>query len=54
MVRCRHCGWERSEGVGPHMQATMLVHFAAEDGEGLRPWTSFVDGPVAMEARAQW
>ncbi|OOY14478.1 MaoC family dehydratase N-terminal domain-containing protein [Thioclava sp. DLFJ4-1] len=27
---------------------------AEEDGEGLRLWTSYVDGPVAMEARATW
>jgi 3-methylfumaryl-CoA hydratase len=27
---------------------------AAEDGDALRLWTSYVDGPVAMEARAQW
>jgi len=27
---------------------------AEEDGEGLRLWTSRVDGPVAMEARASW
>lgn len=27
---------------------------AAADGEGLRLWTSGVDGPVAMEARATW
>jgi 3-methylfumaryl-CoA hydratase len=27
---------------------------AEEDGDGLRLWTSYVDGPVAMEARASW
>lgn len=27
---------------------------ATEDGEGMRLWTSYVDGPVAMEARASW
>ncbi|WP_104491036.1 HTD2 family dehydratase [Paracoccus denitrificans] len=27
---------------------------AVEDGEGLRLWTSYADGPVAMEARATW
>ncbi|NHF74473.1 FAS1-like dehydratase domain-containing protein [Paracoccus xiamenensis] len=27
---------------------------AEEDGDGLRLWTSYVDGPVAMEARAAW
>ncbi|NPD17716.1 protein dehydratase [Xinfangfangia sp. D13-10-4-6] len=27
---------------------------ASEDEGGLRLWTSYVDGPVAMEARAEW
>ncbi|WP_353429854.1 FAS1-like dehydratase domain-containing protein [Paracoccus denitrificans] len=27
---------------------------AVGDGEGLRLWTSYADGPVAMEARATW
>lgn len=27
---------------------------AVEDGDGLKLWTSYVDGPVAMEARATW
>ncbi|MFV0383474.1 FAS1-like dehydratase domain-containing protein [Paracoccus sp. (in: a-proteobacteria)] len=27
---------------------------AEEDGEALRLWTSYADGPVAMEARAAW
>jgi 3-methylfumaryl-CoA hydratase len=27
---------------------------AADDQDGLRLWTSSVDGPVAMEARAHW
>lgn len=27
---------------------------AEEDGDGLRLWTAYVDGPVAMEARATW
>lgn len=27
---------------------------AAEDGDGLRLWASYTDGPVAMEARASW
>ena len=27
---------------------------AAEDGGGLKLWTSYVDGPMAMEARATW
>lgn len=27
---------------------------AQEDGDGLRLWTSYEDGPLAMEARATW
>ncbi|WP_295046147.1 MaoC family dehydratase N-terminal domain-containing protein [uncultured Paracoccus sp.] len=27
---------------------------AVPDGDGLKLWTSYVDGPVAMEARASW
>ena len=27
---------------------------AEKDGEGLKLWTSYTDGPVAMEARATW
>lgn len=27
---------------------------AVEEGEGLKLWTSYADGPVAMEARATW
>lgn len=27
---------------------------AAEDGNGLKLWTAYGDGPVAMEARASW
>ena len=27
---------------------------AVEDGEGLRLWTAYADGPLAMEARATW
>lgn len=27
---------------------------AEEDEDGMRLWTSYVDGPVAMEARARW
>lgn len=27
---------------------------AEEDGNGLRLWTAYADGPVAMEARATW
>jgi len=27
---------------------------AAEGGDGLKLWTAYVDGPVAMEARASW
>ena len=27
---------------------------AEEDADGLRLWTAYVDGPVAMEARATW
>lgn len=27
---------------------------ATEDGEGLKLWTSYVTGPIAMEARAEW
>ncbi|WP_313348261.1 MaoC family dehydratase N-terminal domain-containing protein [Paracoccus sp. (in: a-proteobacteria)] len=27
---------------------------AAEDGDALSLWTSYIDGPVAMEARASW
>lgn len=27
---------------------------AAEDGDGLKLWTAYVDGPLAMEARAEW
>lgn len=27
---------------------------ATDDGDGLKLWTSYADGPLAMEARAQW
>lgn len=27
---------------------------ATEDGDGLKLWTAYADGPVAMEARATW
>lgn len=27
---------------------------AVEDGNALKLWTSYVDGPIAMEARAEW
>ena len=27
---------------------------AVEEGEGLRLWTSYAEGPLAMEARAGW
>lgn len=27
---------------------------AEDDGKGLKLWTSYVDGPIAMEARAVW
>ncbi|WP_300042696.1 MaoC family dehydratase N-terminal domain-containing protein [uncultured Paracoccus sp.] len=27
---------------------------AEEDGDGLRLWTAYADGPVAMQARASW
>ena len=27
---------------------------ASDDGDGLRLWTSYADGPTAMEARATW
>lgn len=40
--------------LSPLFDIADLTLNASEDGDGLRLWTSYVDGPVAMEAHASW
>lgn len=53
-IRGRHPLQFEFRSLSPLFDDADFTLNAAEDGAGLKLWTSYADGPVAMVARAEW